>query len=111
MRPPDRTSSVATCLARTTGRRSGSLQDVGAETDPAGHAGEQGQERERLEPVAVWSRRLRASRLASELRPRVRVQVRAEHDVVGHEDAVDAGAIGGPHPRQHRLPRARIFGR
>jgi hypothetical protein len=103
-RPPESTSSVDAVFASTTGRRSGE-QDVRAEAELGGDAGDERECGERFEPEPVGARglRLRAAEFA-----RACLEVLTEHHMVGHDRLVDAGDICGPGGRPDE-PTTRII--
>ena len=66
---------------------------------------------ERLEPVPVGTGRLPSALDATRFGLAVRVEVFAEHDVVGNDDSVDAGLVGCARQVEEVVPTAGIFGR
>ena len=87
-------------------------EDVGAEPDARRHAREHRERGQRLEPVPVGPGRLLAAGLTADLGSGVRLEPFAEHDVVGHDEPVDARFVGdAPRSRtgvaRYRDPRRR----
>ena len=81
----DSTSSVATALARTTAGRIGATRIPVPSRRRVGHGGDGAEHDHRVEPRRVDGE--------GEVH-RVRVGVRAAHDVLGHDDPVEAGLLG-----------------
>ena len=99
---------VAAVLASTTGRRSAAMRMLVPRRTFVGDGTDDGQDGERLEPVAVGAGRLLAALRAAVLRVAVGLEVLAEDDVVGDDEAVDAGRVGGTGPVEEELPAARV---
>ena len=61
--------------------------------------------------MAVGTGRLLAAGLAADLGPAVLLEPLAEHDVVGHDEPVDAGLVGDARGVEQGLPGSGILGR
>ena len=85
-------------------------EDVGAEPDARRHAREHRERGQRLEPVPVGPGRLLAAGLTADLGSAVLLEPFAEHDVVGHDEPVDARFVGDARGVEQGLPGTGILG-
>ena len=98
-------------LRQHDGPAEGGEQDPCCQPHPRRDGGDHGEHGERLQPEPVGAGGLPSSLLTAELGVSVGVEILAEHDVVGDEQAVDAGVVSRPGPVEQGPPAAGVVGR
>ena len=97
------------CLRQHHGTAQRGDEDVGAETDLRRDTRDDRQHRERLEPKAIGTSGLLAARRAAEFGTAVGLEILTVDNVVGYDETIDTGDVGGLGSVEDVLPRTLIF--